>query len=438
MPVYFEYAVKISLCLAIISLFYYLLLRQMTWYTWNRFFLLAFSIFSFIAPFINFNRLIVPGQIDFIPIVSFVQDLSNKIPANQIANSVGFHYWNYLAALYIFICLLLFVRLIIQLLSIQRIKVAANLTLNDKVAIYHLPKPILPFSFLNCIFINKHSYSDTELQKIIDHEVVHVRQKHTIDVLITEMICIINWFNPFAWLIKKAIRENLEFIADDAVIQRGVERKNYQYLMLKVTGMVPFSIVNSFTLTSLKSRIRMMNKSKTGRLHLLKFVLIIPLATLLLLAFTINPEVYTTAAEANKTITKTYFLSALTYSIPDKKVEAAVIKDSKKCLLKTGQPLDLGLVFNEKERLSKLLLGIGYTNIGPHAITFMIDTTLANNSFSIQVNIHLVNGNLSNNKDEFTDNTKMINAQSDPGENVISSSSDRVNQPRSLQSKDDK
>ncbi|MEJ7685284.1 MAG: M56 family metallopeptidase [Segetibacter sp.] len=82
-----------------------------------------------------------------------------------------------------------------------------------------------------------------------------MQQKHTLDVLVTEIICILNWYNPFAWLIKNAVRENLEFIADDAVIRKGANRKNYQYLLLKVTGDIPSSIASSFKFSSLKNRI---------------------------------------------------------------------------------------------------------------------------------------------------------------------------------------
>lgn len=431
MPVYFEYALKASICLAIVFLFYHLLLKQITWYTWNRFFLLAFAAFSFVVPFININLFVETRQLEFIPLMNVVQHLSDKIPVHQITTEVAFNYWKLLSALYVFISLVLFIRLIIQLLSIKKIKSAANLTLKDKVKIYHLSKPILPFSFLNSIFINRHNYNNTELQKIIDHEIVHVRQKHTIDVIITELICIINWYNPFAWLIKKAVRENLEFIADDAVIKKDFDIKNYQYLLLKVTGMAPASIVNSFTLTSLKSRIRMMNKTKTPRIHLLKFALVIPLVTLLLLAFRNKQAVYESIAVPGKAITKTYILSSLIYSVPDKKVEAEVIKDKENCLLKTGQALDLDIVFNEKTRLTNLLQRIGYDNIGPHAITFMIDTTLANNSFSVQVNINLIKDDLKN-KEVTANEENIINTQIDPAKKLIPSVNDPVIQSNSL------
>jgi BlaR1 peptidase M56 len=123
------------------------------------------------------------------------------------------------------------------------------------------------------------------LKEIIRHEFVHVKQKHTIDILFAEFLCIINWYNPFVWLMRKAIRQNLEFIADNNVLQSGFDRKQYQYLLLKVIGVSQFSITQQFNFSSLKKRIAMMNKLKSAKVHLIKFLFALPLTAILLLAF---------------------------------------------------------------------------------------------------------------------------------------------------------
>lgn len=114
---------------------------------------------------------------------------------------------------------------------------------------------------------------------------MHVKQKHTADLLVGELLCIMNWYNPCAWLIKRAIRQNLEFITDHSVLQTGLDAKQYQYLLLQVTGLPQYSISNSFNISSLKKRIVMMNKLKSARAHLLKFIFALPLLAVLLLAF---------------------------------------------------------------------------------------------------------------------------------------------------------
>ena len=425
MPVYFEYALKASLCLAIIFLFYTLLLKRITYYTWNRYFLLLFSVLSFVAPFINVNVFVQVQQLENLSFINQIPLIANnEIPGNFVSNQEVFNYWEILSVVYLLVSSILLVRLLIQLLSITKIKSEATLIANGAVKIYHLSKPVIPFSFLNSIFINQANYSENELQEIIDHERVHVQQKHTTDVLIAEVICILNWYNPFAWLIKKAVRENLEFIADNAVINKGVSRRNYQYLLLKVTGNIPSSITSNLKFSSLKNRINMMNKTKTSRFHLLKFLLLVPVAAILLLAFRNNHDINTGITKGRNPITKTYILNSLSYSIPDKKVEAAVKKEQDKSLLKTGQALSLDLVFNERIRLNNLLESSGYNNIGDHAITFMIDTTLGNNSFSVQININLIKEQITKSREDTrvdnklstqVNNTQRVMSASKPG-----------------------
>jgi hypothetical protein len=128
-------------------------------------------------------------------------------------------------------------------------------------------------------------HSETELQEIIRHEYVHVTQRHTIDIIWAEVLCLLNWYNPFAWALRHAIRQNLEFIADNRVVQSGIDKKEYQYLLLKVMGASQFRIVAPFNFSSLKKRIVMMNKLKTAKAHLVKFLFILPLLLVLLVAF---------------------------------------------------------------------------------------------------------------------------------------------------------
>jgi len=389
MPVYFEYLLKVSVCLVIIFLFYALLLKRMTYYSWNRYFLLVFSILSFIVPFINISVFVQAEQTSDHLFVDQIPTLQSFEITGAASQSPGmFTYWQVVSAVFLLVSFILVLRLFIQLLSIKRIKSKAVLLAEGDIKLYHIPGSMLPFSFLSSIFINKDNYSENELQKIIDHETVHVQQKHTIDVLITEVICILNWYNPFAWLIKKAVRENLEFIADDAVVRKGFDKKNYQYLLLKVTGDIPSAVACSLKFSSLKNRIVMMNKTKTSQFHLLKFVLLVPVLMLLLLAFRNKKEIQQDPSGKTQT-EQTYTLSTLTYSIADEQIRALVIKEKDQSLLKPGEVLHLSLIQNEKDRLTMLLEKNGYSNLTSNAIRFMIDTATVNNSFSIEVNINV-------------------------------------------------
>jgi hypothetical protein len=176
-------------------------------------------------------------------------------------------------------------RLILQYFSFLKIRRKAELLSGNETKIYHVEADIIPFSFGNSIFINKQLHSLDELQEIVHHEFVHVKQKHSVDILWSEMLCIVNWYNPFSWLLKRSIRQNLEFIADSKVLEGGMNKQEYQYLLLKVIGNNHFSIASKFNFSSLKKRIAMMNKMKTARMHIVKFLFILPLVAVLLIAF---------------------------------------------------------------------------------------------------------------------------------------------------------
>ena len=225
--------------------------------------------------------------VEWLPPVSINNMVSSKQNlVSQADVSWGINEW------IIFIMLagmaIMLLRLTIQIFSVRRMIKSAEHFSENGLHFYQVNKNIIPFSFGNAIFVNKDLHTESELQKIIRHEFVHVKQKHSIDIFWAEFLCLINWYNPFAWLLKKAIRQNLEFIADDKVLQTGIAKTQYQYLLLKVVGSNQFSIAPKFNFSSLKKRIAMMNKIKTTRVHLVKFLFVLPLAVVLLLAFRKN------------------------------------------------------------------------------------------------------------------------------------------------------
>jgi beta-lactamase regulating signal transducer with metallopeptidase domain len=289
MPFIFEYLIKQSISLAIIYLFYRVVLRRLTFYIRNRWYLLGYSILSFLIPFINISPFLQKNEWTDNKLLNIIPLFENYTSANagidgQVV-SAGWSRWDWLFVfLFLGICLMM-VRLLIQLCSFQKMKRTGYLISENKIRVYQVNKSIIPFSFGNAIFINHQLHNDEDLEKVISHEFIHVRQKHSIDIMWGELLCILNWFNPFAWFIRSAIRQNLEFIADSKVVEEGIDKKQYQYLLLKVIGNNHFSIANQFNFSSLKKRIAMMNKMKTARVQLIKFLFVLPVTALLLLAF---------------------------------------------------------------------------------------------------------------------------------------------------------
>ncbi len=287
MPPFIFFLLKLSISLSIVWIFYQLLLRRLTFYRLNRWYLLGYSLLSLFIPLINIGPILWDGSsgepvvIQYIPAIGNVQSL--QLPPE--VHSGGIKGWNMLVLILVLGALLLLVRSVIRWVSLLRLRQQARPIDGEGIKIYQVDASIIPFSFGNAIYINQHLHTEKEWSDIILHEYVHIRQKHTLDILLAEGLCILNWYNPFSWLIRHSIRQNLEFIADEQVLKNGVDKKGYQYHLLKVIGESRYRLANNFNFSSLKKRIIMMNKIRSARLHLLRFLFILPLLAVLLVAF---------------------------------------------------------------------------------------------------------------------------------------------------------
>ncbi len=292
MSVLIQYLVKLSISLAVVWLFYHFVLRKLTFYNSNRWYLLGYTLLSFLIPFINITPIVEQGQLVNSPVIRFipaVETYTEKVERFSTCPaplwSSAWDKWDWaLLAISIGAAFLL-MRFLLRCISYLQLRNKATLLWNEGMKIYHVDESIIPFSFGNAVFINRNLHDNDELQEIIHHEFVHVKQRHTADILWGELLCMLNWYNPFAWLLRADMRQNLEFIADNKVLENGVNKKEYQYLLLKVIGNNHFSIAQKFNFSSLKKRIAMMNKIKTARVHLLRFLFLLPLLAIILVSF---------------------------------------------------------------------------------------------------------------------------------------------------------
>jgi hypothetical protein len=291
MPILIPYLVKLFVSLTIVLLFYQLVLRKLTFYNANRWYLVVFTALSFLVPFINVTTFVngnpsADGLMQFIPAVqTYSVELEDATHCPIPLWSTSWNKWDWLLFSFAIGTGILFIRFLVRCFSFLRLRRMATLLPGSGLNIYHVDAAIIPFSFGNSIFINSNQHTETELREIIRHEFIHVKQNHTIDILWAELMCMLNWYNPAAWLLRSSIRQNLEFIADNKVLENGVDRKQYQYLLLKVIGNDQFSIAQKFNFSSLKKRIAMMNKTRSGRIHLLRFLLVLPVLAVILVSF---------------------------------------------------------------------------------------------------------------------------------------------------------
>jgi len=286
MPFLLTYLLKLSVGLAAVFLFYRLVLQPLTFYNWNRWFLLIYSLLCFFIPFIDISPVLErnnwsdTGLLQWVPVIN---ETASGEPQQPVGSVWGL--WDMTVLILLSGMSLMFLRLLLQFLSYFRMTKRAVLVSTGPMRVYQVNEAIAPFSFGRSVFINRELHSEAELREIIRHEFVHIRQQHSLDIIWSEVLCLVNWFNPAAWWLKKAMRQNLEFIADSKVLEHGISKKEYQYLLLKVTGNYQYSIATPFSFSSLKKRIAMMNKLQSAKVNLLRFLFILPLLALILVSF---------------------------------------------------------------------------------------------------------------------------------------------------------
>ncbi|QHT70353.1 M56 family metallopeptidase [Rhodocytophaga rosea] len=284
----FFYSIKVALCLGIVYLFYIVALRRLTFYTANRWFLGTGSVLALFIPLASYIPFLQIREVNNVPSINALLGW-NKVQVLLLDPSQSNSFWqdgvNLISIIFLVGTAILGSKLLMQLVAFYRIRHSASLLKDGAVKIYQVNKPIAPFSFGNHIFLNQQLLEPYEIRQVIDHEQVHVRQKHTLDVLWMECLLVFNWYNPFAWLLKQAVRENLEFIVDrEVLLQDYSDKKGYQYLLLKIIGLSNVSIANPFNISSLKTRIHMMNRKPSNAGARGIYFLVLPM--LILLTFT--------------------------------------------------------------------------------------------------------------------------------------------------------
>lgn len=289
MPHLFLLLVKINLVLLVFAATYYFWLRKLTFYVINRVFLLFGIFFSTLYPFVDLTEFFYRQNLDR-KLQDYVPNLSNV--SQKIEQAPWIHdFWNVLSLIFFVGVFVMAVRFAVQLLSLYKIHSKSKKGVLDNYPVRILAEDVSPFSFWKSIYINPALHRKEQLEAILAHEHIHVKQLHTVDILLAELSVVFYWFNPGVWLMKKAVKENLEFITDKRIISNGIDRKRYQYSLLDV-GQLQHSVkfVNNFNLSDLKQRIKMMNARPSSKLKLSLYVLLLPVILITTLAFTISKK----------------------------------------------------------------------------------------------------------------------------------------------------
>ena len=346
------YILKSAVCLAVFYLFYKLLMSRETFHRFNRFSLLGLMIICSIIPFvkISMDTPVETAQVEISIDESLMTPVITDADIVTTANDTSTmeHITIFAAIIYIIGILFFAVKEILQFRKVLNItrkgkEEDINLYVKDSTGNIKLivtDEKVSPFSWMNRIVISRTDLEENG-REILCHEMAHISNHHSIDLILADICILLQWFNPASWLIKSELQNVHEFEADETVIRNGIDAKKYQLLLIKkAVGSRLYSIANSFNHSKLKKRITMMMKKKSSPWARAKYLYVLPLAAVAVAAFA-HPEISKLTDEISSV--KVNDFSAITEnhevenvnSVSEKSVivEGTIIDDA------TGQPI---------------------------------------------------------------------------------------------------
>jgi TonB family protein len=298
------YQIKVGICLIAFYLLWKLLLSRETFHRFNRVALLAVMGAALVLPWIRFS-LDAPTVVteSMVELEGLLVTPAGAAPSQQVVQS-----WNAVnvaTVVYVIGLLAVVAWFLHSQWSLYRLmKKGRKESLPSGITLHVLPGEISPFSYFKHIVMSEQDYRDNP-REILIHEQAHIALRHSWDVMFMGVVTLFQWWNPAAWLLCRELRQVHEYEADEAVINRGVDAKQYQLLLIrKSVGDQLFSMANSFNYQSLKKRIRMMTIKKSSQWKRLWALAVVPVIAFALLAFA-NPKTDAASTVGDKKVYET-------------------------------------------------------------------------------------------------------------------------------------
>ena len=350
-----EYLLKASVVIFIFYMCYKLFLQRETFFKSNRWFFLTGLLIALVLPFV-----VIPIYIEYTPVAHnfIVTDDSATVQtvATNSFNIISVMYTIYGVGLLFFL-----VKLGIELSSLLRLLKNSSKHKNGTYTCIETKNKVPPFSFFKHIVYNKNQFAGNELDHIINHEKAHARYYHSVDILFIQLASAVFWFNPFIWLYKKELQQNLEFIADKEAQTVSNCEKSYQTLLLKASlPNYQLALVNNFYNSLIKKRIVMLHKSKSKKLNVWKYALVLPVLAVFLMSAS-TEKIYVEKATPSK--------EAITTADPSLANELNSVlnaTDKKEAVSKTSDGINGNK--NKNKTLKKTLPNAGQSPKGIKAI----------------------------------------------------------------------
>lgn len=299
MGIFFVYILKSAVCLAVFYLFYRLLLSRETFHRFNRFGLLGILLLSCLLPLIEvtggeteMHHTMMTLEQMLLAAEAMAEEVPGMLAEQGVAGWIQAALALYLAGIVFFafrnVCSL--GRLLLLLKSGKRVSIREYVDTTDEVRLLIHEKDIAPFSWMKYIVLSRKDLEENG-REILIHELAHIRNRHSWDLLVADICIFFQWFNPASWLLKQELQNIHEYEADAMVLREGVDAKQYQLLLIKkAVGTRLYSMANSFNHSKLKKRITMMLKEKSSPWACLKYLYVLPVAAIAVTAFA-RPEI---------------------------------------------------------------------------------------------------------------------------------------------------
>lgn len=278
------YFLQVVFCSAIMMGYYWLVLRDNKFHQYNRFYLLAIAALSWMVPLIkiHWNETNFSEDTNIYYLLSAVAANNTEIESSFKLNWYNISWQNGLKLLYIGGALLLLGSLIVSLFRIYQLFKSNKTSSLGQIDLVITNAKGTPYSFFKYIFWNEAiDMTSTTGQQILQHEITHVKEKHSYDKLFVQLILIAGWFNPFFWLIKKELHMIHEFIADKKCVDNGDTASLAQMLLTAAYPQHQFSLTNSFFFSPIKRRIAMLSKQPTTKFSYLRRLIVLPLLAII-------------------------------------------------------------------------------------------------------------------------------------------------------------
>ncbi|BAU55249.1 M56 family metallopeptidase [Mucilaginibacter gotjawali] len=282
-----QYLLEANLYLGVFYLVYCLLLNRETYYLFNRAYLLFSCVISFVLPLVQLGFLRRDQSVQTVSYVIAAHGANNYDKAAQFAWADYFTLQNCVLGVYLLGAVIFTVLLIIKLTRLFRLTRSRSAMVDKQYKLVHINDSNSAFSFFNYLFIGTKAM-DAEI--IIRHELVHIRQKHSFDIILLELLRIINWFNPLIYLLQNSLKTVHEYIADEQTASYKTNPLAYStFLVNNAYGIGGPSVTHSFfNYNLLKKRIIMLNQKRSGSLARLKYLLTVPVCAGLLCVSTLG------------------------------------------------------------------------------------------------------------------------------------------------------